>query len=772
MIPFRHHAFWKPLNPRCPRATAWLPAALITLLFSASALADDPPAEAIAAPEAAGQAARAADQAAAETPPAPPPTPSPAPASAEAAAHAEPPPKQGGKKPKPERSTAVDEITITATRDARPTKRVPQAIAVIGKERIAETNMFNVKEVISGTPGVLIESKNGGYDARLIIRGAGLKAAYGVREIMVLRDGVPLTDPDSFTRFDWIDTQDIERIEIAKGPGNIYSPGSAGGAIQIISRSVFDPGADVARAGYGNFDTGNLHLRTSAQLEGQAIAVSASYRGTHNNWRARNHFQTRQVGLKHGILLGGGKLESELAYTESDTQLPGGMNQDLWDTFVKTGRQNSTSEVWKHSGRYSKIVFLNTRFERDLGDLTFKPRLYFNQWKHTHPVTGLINAMGDWTRSIGTDLEATHRHRMGGISGTLVFGATARAQWNNDVRQYLYREISASSGRITATLSDAQGDLANTQRQLSFLAGAFAQESLRFFGDRVTLDVGARLDANRFRIQENEITKYDYSQGKYAAGGGEAKTDRTFGLPAPKVGLSVAVLPEISAYVSAAMASQVPSEGEISANGNLKASRSRSAELGIKGRASAFSFDAAIYTTAVDNEIVAVLTPGGTAYDNAGRTDKKGLEASLVLRPGLGFEVGLDYGYSDYRYGRYSEEVGDTTVSRDGNRLQFIPVHQYAASLAWRNESFRARAQTRTWGEYWMDPANTEKYKGYKLITSLGAGWTLGKSELSVQAENLFDQRYAVQVSKDTRGKVVYTAGSPRTVLFSYSYRL
>ena len=31
---------------------------------------------------------------------------------------------------------------------------------------------------------------------------------------MLIRDGVPITDPDSFTRLDFVDTQDIERVEV------------------------------------------------------------------------------------------------------------------------------------------------------------------------------------------------------------------------------------------------------------------------------------------------------------------------------------------------------------------------------------------------------------------------------------------------------------------------------------------------------------------------------------------------------------------------------
>jgi iron complex outermembrane receptor protein len=190
-------------------------------------------------------------------------------------------------------SMNLDEVSVTATREERPTLDVPQAIAVIGKDRLDSAAVFNVKDAIVGTPGVLVDSKNGGYDARLIIRGAGLRASYGIREIMFLRDGVPLTDPDSLTRLDWVDTQDIERIEISKGPGNLYSPGSAGGAVQIFSRSVFDPTPDGGNVGRGSFERWNLHLRSSTRGERWATALSASIRNDDNGWRTWNRFDTK-----------------------------------------------------------------------------------------------------------------------------------------------------------------------------------------------------------------------------------------------------------------------------------------------------------------------------------------------------------------------------------------------------------------------------------------------------------------------------------------------
>ncbi|MFN3885212.1 MAG: hypothetical protein ACK4Q4_10700, partial [Rhodocyclaceae bacterium] len=37
----------------------------------------------------------------------------------------------------------LDEISVTATREARPTGEVPQAISVVGKETLKEKKMFN-----------------------------------------------------------------------------------------------------------------------------------------------------------------------------------------------------------------------------------------------------------------------------------------------------------------------------------------------------------------------------------------------------------------------------------------------------------------------------------------------------------------------------------------------------------------------------------------------------------------------------------------------------
>jgi iron complex outermembrane receptor protein len=668
-----------------------------------------------------------------------------------------------------------EEISVTATRAPRRTRDVPQAISVVGKDVIDDKVAFNVKDVVTGTPGVLIDTKNGGYDARLIIRGAGLKAAYGVREIMLLRDGVPLTDPDSFSRLDWVDTQDIERVEISKGPGNLFSPGTAGGAIQIISRSVFDGSSDVAQVGGGTHGALDLHLRKSTRVAEHGLALTGSYRRQENDWRTRNGFDSLQLGLKHGVRLGeSGTVESEVAFTMSNLQLPGAMNAAQFGVFQRTGEQTESADPWKHSGRYSRIVFLNTKLEQPLGELTLRPRVYYNQWAHLHPVTGAINETQDWNHTLGTDLEAQHRHGVWAAQGTFVGGITAKGQWTDDTRKYQYRDVVLSGGRITATRSDAKGALMEIQGQRTLLAGVFAQETIQ--AGRVTVDVGGRFDHSWMRTRSDQRSTYNYATGRYSDPATTPRTitvtEKQFELPAPKVGVSVRLTELVSVFGSVAQGSQVPSDSEILSNASLSPSRSTNYELGVKARAAAVTLDASAYWNDVADEIVSYLSSGVTAYQNAGRTRKLGVEASASVRLPARVEVGASYAYSDYTYVHFTER--GTSANLDGNRLPYVPLHQYGAFAAWSHPSgFRLRVQANTWGRYWIDNANTATYHGYEVLTSLGAAWRWGRSEAILDAQNVLDQRYAAQVSRDaTARSASFSAGTPRTVLLSYRFHL
>ncbi len=669
----------------------------------------------------------------------------------------------------------LDVLSVTATRVERPTKEVAGAIDVVDEVRIDATTMFNIKDAIRGLPSVLIDSKNGGYDVRLIIRGAGQKANYGVREIMVLRDGIPMTDPDSFSRFDYIDTQDIERIEITKGPGSLYGAGAAGGTINIISKSVFDLESNRLKLGFGEYGARMLHGRYAGEFdENNAFSLTFSHRETENDWRDWNEYESNQLSFKHGLMLDDGStLETELSYSKADLQLPATMTEDEFNEFEDSGEQRDTSDPWQNKGRYSTIWFFNSRLEKEIGDLTFRPRIYYNHWDHYHPVTGSINVTPG-TDSFGADLEFSWDHQLLGNS-TLVAGITGRRDQSYDTKKYKYRDLVYTPwGRIDYTLSDEKGDLLRVQDSTNTLYGIFMQETIHPT-DRLSADIGFRFDKSHFRIDTTEYGEYSWSKGKYVDYSTPliTDTDKTFNLFSPRIGITYTLTDTMNVYFLAAQSEQVPSEGEIRENPDLDSATARNIEVGIKGRSYNWSFDLDLYYTTVKDEIVSVLNGYITEFENAGKTKKKGLEFSGQFHVNDHFTLGASYAYSDYTFDEFFEPIwGVGNVDRSGNQMPYIPRHQYSLWVGLTHPSgFKGRIQADTWGEYYMDNANTEKYEGYELLTTLMVGYERGPHLFSLNVNNLFDQRYAVEVKKSTTGRKTYYAGAPRTAMLTYTYR-
>ena len=81
-----------------------------------------------------------------------------------------------------------------------------------------------------GLPGVWISDRgNFSTGERVLVRGLGWRAAFGVRGTHVVLDGVPLTLPDGQTPLNVIDPALVERIDVIRGPASTFwGSGSAG----------------------------------------------------------------------------------------------------------------------------------------------------------------------------------------------------------------------------------------------------------------------------------------------------------------------------------------------------------------------------------------------------------------------------------------------------------------------------------------------------------------------------------------------------------------
>jgi len=665
----------------------------------------------------------------------------------------------------------LEEVVVTATRTERTTEEIPAGVSAVSKEDIKNTRMLNVKDGLTGIAGVQAESRNGAYDARLIIRGAGLKARYGVREIMVLLDGVPITDPDGLTRLDFVDTQLVDRIEIVKGPNStLYGANAAGGVINIITKSPFEEEKSI-KIGYGSDNTQMYNLIYGTKTGKTYLTFSGSRRST-DSWRKWNEFSTNQFNLKLGHLYDEKtSVEATVSYTKADLQLPGTLTKEQFERDIS----QLTSDIWRHMGRYSEVYSANLKLEKEIGDIKIKPVLYFNKWHHYHPVTGIINNGG--ADVYGADIQADIKHKIGGIEAILTTGITGQID-RAEGDKYTYRDyVTGGDGRILYTLSDEKGELAETDKDTTTKWGIYLQESLRPT-DRWIIDIGARYDKVKFDIDSEKYKEYSWGAGRYVTARESISLDKTFDYISPRVGVVYKLSKVFNLYGTISTGFQTPQSSELSLNPNLDPLKVYNYETGIKARfEGGHSLDLSVFHMSVEDEIVQTILPGNvSSYSNAGKSTKRGLELSGKAQLIKGLFFGGAYTYSDFKFKEFIEPVRTgptyTYYDRSGNRHPYIPMHQYSLFTYYKHPSgFKAKIETHTWGEYYVDNANSEKYEGYEFITNAMIGYERKRFDFVVDGYNIFDKRYAMEVTKEAGGNTRYRPGPPLSVMARVTYK-
>ena len=170
-------------------------------------------------------------------------------------------------------------LVVTATRTAHEKNDAPIATDVYDRETIEDTGAENALEVLEETPGIQVDRGVGGAGVML----QGLDPKY----TLILVDGQRVSGRVGGTidlsRFP---ADDIERIEVVRGPGSVlYGADALAGTVNIITRRARKRWEAEAHSAYGSFNTLDVTGRVGHRRDRYSGSISAGLHNT-DGWDA------------------------------------------------------------------------------------------------------------------------------------------------------------------------------------------------------------------------------------------------------------------------------------------------------------------------------------------------------------------------------------------------------------------------------------------------------------------------------------------------------
>ncbi|HXX92112.1 MAG TPA: TonB-dependent receptor [Planctomycetota bacterium] len=198
--------------------------------------------------------------------------------------------------PPPAPPAQEKEVVVTATRRESDILDVPSAVTVVTAKDIVESGSTNIVEVVQRQPGFFAQGQNkGAYDQIVDIRGYNNGGGNGQRTL-VLVDGRK-TNSVTGTSTDWaaIPLDNIDRIEIVRGPAAaLYGDGALAGVVNIITRKGTEDFSGSADVSGGSWDAyqGRASLGGSAGVLRYDVYLSTD--GT-SGWREHDLYRGDDV---------------------------------------------------------------------------------------------------------------------------------------------------------------------------------------------------------------------------------------------------------------------------------------------------------------------------------------------------------------------------------------------------------------------------------------------------------------------------------------------
>lgn len=666
---------------------------------------------------------------------------------------------------------ALAPVVITGSGETEARWRGSASVDVVDGRELRDGRLqINLSEGLGRVPGLVIRNReNYAQDLQVSVRGAGSRATFGVRGVRLFVDGIPASAPDGSGQAANFPLGSADRIEVVRGPFASLYGASSGGAILLYTEDGRQPtewrsGLALAGNGLWRLSTQLTGQTGDAQSPGWSYTLdtgrfetdglrpqSAANRSTTNAKLSRAHEGGRTVlvfNRQTAFALDPQGLDRAQLNANPEQTTP----QAIAFNTRKSVAQTQFGIAWDQAlGGGHKIELMGYAGQRRVVQFQSIPPTAQN------PATS-PGAVIDLDRDYW-GFNARWRLQREWQGGQLDLSAGLAADRQDDLRRG-YNNYTGPAGAPTAI--GVQGNLRRDETNRAdtldpYLRAAWVREAL-------TLEGGLRHVNAEYRSSDRFLSNGNDS--------GEVSYSRTL----PVVGARWQLAPQLQLFGSVGQGFETPTLNEASyraggasgLNTALNAARSRSAELGLRGRHTGGLWNATLFDIQTRDEIVVESSSGGrTVFTNAGRTARRGLE--LSAEQALGSEWLLSGAYT-YLRARY-EASADARFPA-GNALPGVPVQQLYAQLAWSPAWAQAvggvfTLEARHTGRVYVNDLNTDAAASHTLF-ALGARfeqvvgpWTWRQF---VRVDNLTDRRHVGSVIVNDGNNRFFEPGAGRTL--------
>lgn len=509
--------------------------------------------------------------------------------------------------------TVVEEgertLTVPSLQEAqKEMDAIPGGVAVVDAETYQQGRVATLKDALEFTPGVSVQPRFGSEETRLSIRGSGLQRTFHGRGLRLLQDGVPLNLADGSFDFQAVEPLAARYIEVFRG-ANALEHGSAtlGGAINYVSRNGRDSGPFQVRTESGSF--GYLRGQASAgfagdRFDGFATVTHSSQDGYRVHSEQNNQRFLGNLGYRPSDAV---ESRFYLAGFHSLSELPGNLTRaELAADPRRAAAGNLALDQQRNFDllRLSNLttVLLGADSSLDLGGFWAIKDL-------DHPIFQVIDQRSN---DLGAELRYENSANLWGRTNRLVFGLSPAVGKVHDNR---FRNVAGNRGARTA-----QG--VTTSTNVDFYA-----EDRHELHSRLSVSLGLQTSYARRDFADDFRNDGDQS---------DLQTFRGW---SPKLGLLFQATPAVSLFANLSRSFEPPTFGElVNVGGNgllaLDAQSATTFELGSRGTARWLSWDVALYSARIANELLSLNDPQGNPLGtvNADRTRHSGAEVGLEGR--------------------------------------------------------------------------------------------------------------------------------------------